>query len=567
MRLFRLFTIINTFAHYRLDQLLSDSQSKIKYILPPLLWLLPGRWLPCSTPKHKRLREALEKLGPFYIKMGQLLATRHDLFEVSILNELKNLQDNVSPFDAKTARGIIDSNLESLGYSTASDNSPFASIETKPLAAASIAQVHGAILKAAFAGTEHDQDVVIKVLRPNVREQIIKDMNLLSWLASMVTRFWADANLFQVTRAVSDYRTIILNELDLIKEADNSLLMRSHFEHSPLVYIPFVHKPLCFNNMMVMNRIDGIPVNDVAIMDDLGLNRRLLAQKGVRIFFKQVFEFNFFHADMHPGNIFVNKHRLQDPQFLTVDCAIVGTLTADNQLLLAKLIMALVQDDHEKLIRLIHRAGWLPSDCVLTDLREDMARVVAPLAHAKMADINFAETLMDVFIIIRQYRIRLPLNFMLLLKTLVHIEGLGRQIDPTLDIWAEAIPIIKEWLTEKLGPEATLKKMFYRSPEWLSNLPDMPDQIYDATKSLQSLDIRLIELNKNLERQAKYQNKRRQRIGSFIALAGIAAITLSLFPTWLAQIPLLEGLIASLRTNPLLSIGIAGIITSLIIWR
>lgn len=506
----RLFTVLNTVARYRLLALLPGHP----LVLPArlLLWLLPARWLPApDVPEAARLRYALQSLGPIFIKLGQLLATRRDLFDDAVCDELAKLQDQVAPFPDAIAHRLL---AERLGRDP---RAVFAQIDATPLAAASLAQVYGAKLRADAQGVE--RDVVIKLLRPDVRTAIEADLAVMRRMAGLLERLWSDAKLFRPSRVVEQYADTIHAEIDLRQEAKNSERMRIAFEHSPLLYLPRMHLDLVREEMLVQDRMYGIPVTDVAALDAAGIDRRVIAERGMEIFFIQVFRENFFHADMHPGNIFVSRDNPQSPQYVSIDCAIAGSLTRSDQLLLARLALALIQRDWTRLVRLVNDAGWLPADTDLDAFARDIAIVVAPVMDRPIAEVAFAPTVLKTFALARNYHITAPVHFMLLIKTLAHVEGLGRRLYPQLDIWRLGRPLLEEWLYAQFSPQQLWRDFSHSAPDMVAALPDLPRHLDEAFRALRDTARR-----DNLRRAE--DTAREQRLLRAIALAGTGAALL-----------------------------------------
>ncbi|MFP5382537.1 MAG: AarF/UbiB family protein [Gammaproteobacteria bacterium] len=502
----RILFVLNTIARYRLLALLPGHP--LTWPARALLWLFPGRWLPApAAPEAARLRLALEELGPIFVKLGQLLATRRDLFDDTICDELAKLQDQVAPFPDPQAHALI---ARELGQPA---SAVFARIDASPLAAASVAQVYG-------AQRVDGRDVVIKLLRPGIEAMIEADLSVMRLLSGWLERWWEDARFFQPSRLVTQYADTIHAEVDLRREAQNSERMRLAFAHSPLLHIPPMHMDLVTRRMLVSDRMYGVPVTDVETIDALGIDRRQLAERGVEIFFTQVFRDNFFHADMHPGNIFVSRDRPQAPQYIAIDCAIAGTLTRADQLLLARLTLALIQRDWRRLVRLVEDGGWLPPDTDLVAFENEVAAIAAPVMDRPIAEVAFAPTVLKLFALARNYRIQAPVQFMLLIKTLAHIEGLGRRLYPQLDIWTLGRPLLEEWLYTQFSPVTVAREFALSAPDWLASLPNLPRHLDDALRAL-----RTMERREGAERDARRGDAR--RLQRTIMLAGLGSALLA----------------------------------------
>lgn len=520
----RILHVLNTVARYRLLALLPGHP--LVWPARALLWLFPARWLPPPTaPEAARLRLALEELGPIFIKLGQLLATRRDLFDDAVCDELAKLQDQVAPFPDNIAHAMI---ARALGTPVPE---AFTRIEATPLAAASVAQVYAAQL---VDGT----DVVIKLLRPGIAAAIEADLSVMRMLAGVLESTWPEARLFRPAHIVAQYADTIHAEIDLRREAQNSERMRLAFERSPLLYVPRMHMHLVRETMLVMDRMHGIPVTDTAAIDALGIDRRLLATRGVEIFFTQVFRDNFFHADMHPGNIFVSREHPQSPQYIAIDCAIAGSLTRDDQLLLARLTLALMQRDWRRLVRLVDDNGWLPAGTDLDGFCREVEAITGPVMDRPIAEVAFAPTVLKLFALARRHHVTAPVQFMLLIKTLVHIEGLGRRLYPQLDIWGIGRPLLEEWLYAQFSPPAIAKELARAVPDWLAGLPDLPRHLDDAFRALRNTERRAAAARD--EMIAREQRLLRIVVmtgtGSALLLAGVLLVGIALHPAgpWLA---------------------------------
>ncbi|MBD9482851.1 ubiquinone biosynthesis regulatory protein kinase UbiB [Pseudomonas sp. PDM14] len=443
----RLFRILRVVIRYRLDDLL--------LALPLPVWLrvlrfaLPWRWLPRRTLNLSRgaaLRLALQDLGPIFIKFGQLLSTRRDLLPPDIADELAFLQDQVPPFPAEQSVALIE---EQLG---ASVGEVFARFEVEPLASASVAQVHAAQLKSG-------EEVVVKVIRPGLRPIIRSDLAWLFVLARIAEKASADARRLRPVDVVSDYEKTIYDELDLLREAANSSQLRRNFDGSPLLYVPQVYWDWCRPKVLVMERIYGIPVTDLDVLADQRTNMKLLAERGVEIFFTQVFRDSFFHADMHPGNIFVSTRTPWSPQYIAVDCGIVGSLTPEDQDYLARNLLAFFKRDYRKVAQLHIDSGWVPAETRVNDFEAAIRTVCEPIFEKPLKDISFGQLLLRLFQTARRFNMEVQPQLVLLQKTLLNIEGLGRQLYPDLDLWSTAQPYLERWMRERISPKSLLSNL------------------------------------------------------------------------------------------------------------
>ncbi len=469
----RLVTVWHVVCRYRLVSLLPKHPLLVPFTL--LEFLHPAAWFgPRGLSEGERLRLALQELGPIFIKFGQLMATRRDLLPPGWTEQLALLQDQVKPFPNSDAQARIE---QELGAPVAH---LFGRFDQQPLASASVAQVHTAAL--------HDsREVVIKVVRPGIEKIVERDLRVMSMGARWLERLWRDARYFRPSHVIQDYADIIRGELNLESEALNTETMRRQFLFSPLLYVPEVHRDMTTRRVMVMERIYGIPVNDIERIKAAGIDPRTLAERGVEIFFTQVFKYNFFHADMHPGNIFVSPTNPAAPQYLSVDCAIVGRLSREDLHLLGRLALMVMRQDYAAMVDLVVRAGWATVPIDRNRFQRTVEEIVGPMMSQPLDQLEFAPLVLKLFDAARQYHIEAPVQYVLLLKTLVHVEGLGRSIYPELDIWTLGRPLLENWALEEFGPMPTLKKLQQRAPEWLAQLPDMPDLLRDALDSLRNL--------------------------------------------------------------------------------
>jgi ubiquinone biosynthesis protein len=448
-RLQRMFRISWVFCRYRLDIFLPIAE------LPgPLkLFFLLAPWHLFPQPKldrGDRLRLALEELGPVFVKFGQILSTRRDLLPDDMADSLKTLQDRVPPFPSDVARNIIE---KSLG---APVSELFKEFSADPLASASVAQVHAATLL-------NGQEVVVKVLRPGIEKVIHQDLALMYLMANLLEKYWTEGKRLHPVDVVADYDSTIHDELDLQREAANASQLRRNFDNSPLIYIPFIDWDYTRKSVMVMERIHGIPIADVPALKAAGVNLKVLAEKGVEIFFTQVFRDSFFHADMHPGNIFVDVSNPADPKYIAIDFGIVGTLAPDDQSYLARNLLAFFRRDYRQVAQLHIQSGWVPPDTRVNEFEAAIRTVCEPIFEKPLKDISFGH---------------------LLQKTLLNVEGLGRQLYPELDLWSTAQPFLESWMRKRIGPAGLIKSLQTHLPSWLEQSPEMPQLIHDALLQL-----------------------------------------------------------------------------------
>lgn len=471
--------ILRVVFRYRLDELFliaGVSTRSLPLSLRALIAIFPIRLLrnPEGSPA-RRLRLALEELGPVFVKFGQILSTRPDLLTPEFAEELKRLQDRVTPFPGAQARTLIEAALG------APIEDAFASFETEPMASASVAQVHAATLR-------DGSDVVVKVIRPGIDTVIAEDLRLLQGIAELLERVSSDARRLHPVEVVADYESTITNELDLLHEAANASQLRRNFTHSPLLYVPRVHWEHTRENVLVLERIYGTPISDVGALQAAGTNMKVLADRGVETFFTQVFEDNFFHADMHPGNIFVDLSNPDDPSYIAVDCAIIGTLTEADQDYLARNLLAFFNQDYRQVARLHVQSGWVPPGTDVGEFEKVIRAVCEPIFQKPISEISFGHFLLELFQTARRFDMEVQPQLVLLQKTLLNIEGVGRQLYPELDLWETAKPFMERWMAQRAGPVAALREVADRAPEFLEQLPQLPGLVLEATRQLQRLD-------------------------------------------------------------------------------
>ncbi|MFQ1044745.1 MULTISPECIES: AarF/ABC1/UbiB kinase family protein [Acinetobacter] len=520
----RLLELWRIAAHYRLDTLFPAEElpEKARHILS-LIRMHPAAWSSRERKNPLKLKLALEEMGPLAIKLGQLLSTRRDLIPPEVLQQLVLLQDQVKPFDNDVAKMRIQESLK------ADVNTLFARFDVQPLAAASIAQVHTAAL--------HDgREVVVKVTRPNIRQQILQDFEILSWLGDFLEKRLEAARALHLSEIIQDYRQIILNELDLTLEADNTRRMRHYFTGSSMMYVPEVY--MDSKDVLVAERITGVPISDIATFDELGMDRADLARKGLTIFFTQVFRDNFFHADMHPGNVFVETINPANPRFIALDCAIMGELSKHDQMTVARMLLAVMNSDFMQLIQIVHQAGWIPPGTDQDALAREMRRTVGPMVSKPMHELDFAGILIQVMDIARRFHLEIPPQLMLLLKTLVHVEGLGTDLYPELDIWSLAKPILTDWVKAQMNPQKNIKELGQKIPDLLLGAQDLPTLMIDSLNGLKNQSAwhakQLNELQ-SMRLQMEHQQKRSWIFGSIMAIL----LSIAIISPWFVSVILI----------------------------
>jgi len=463
---FRLLRINFVLMRYNLDE----------FILA-MPWFYPLRFLRFFNPwywilknkltRGERLRRALEDLGPIFIKAGQILSTRRDLLPDDIAEELAKLQDKVPPFSGVLAKKMVEESLN------APIKSIFQEFDLTALASASIAQVHAATL---LTG----DSVVVKVLRPGIKKMIDRDLSLLTTLAKFADRYWADARRFKPVEMVEEIAHTLHDELDLQREGANASQLRRNFHHSDLLYIPEIYWSFSRANILVMERIEGISIYNIAMLKASGINMKKLAERGIEIFFTQVFRDSFFHADMHPGNIFISLKNLDEPQYIAVDFGIVGSLNTKDQRYLAENMLAFFKRDYQRVAELHVSSGWLSPATRIDQFEGAIRAVCEPIFERPLKEISFGQLLLRLFQTARRFNMNIQPQLILLQKTLLNIEGVGRQIYPELDLWATAAPFLERWLKKQVGVKAFLRRVRENVPYWSEKLPEIPGLIYDV---------------------------------------------------------------------------------------
>jgi len=466
----RVLSIQRILVKYGLDDFIRET-----HLLRPLrffFYVLPRR-RDTSAPLGERIRLALEELGPIFVKFGQALSTRRDLLPVDIADELAKLQDSVPPFPAEQAIAILN---EVYGEPV---EQVFKRFDTEPLAAASIAQVHTAQL-------QNGQEVVVKLLRPGVQEQIEGDLDVLRMIAGLAAKYWEHGKRLRPLDVVAEYERTIIDELDLMREAANAAQLKRNFGTSDMLYVPDVYWDYCRPEVLVQERIYGIPISDMDALRAAGANIQVLAENGVEIFFTQVFRHNFFHADMHPGNIFVIATDPNKPKYAAVDFGIVGTLSPEDRYYLANNFLAFFDRDYHRIAKLHIDSGWVPEGTRIDQLETAVRTVCEPIFNKPLSEISFAQVLMRLFRVAQRFNVEIQPQMILLHKTLFNIEGLGRELYPQLDLWKTAHPVLKRWMNDQIGPRAMLEDFRENLPQLRQSLRDLPTvlkQIADQASS------------------------------------------------------------------------------------
>jgi len=539
VRILRLYQINKVFLQHGLDE------------------LIPEKWLPWYAKlgrfgffwlrnKHKdksqgtRIRLALQSLGPVFIKFGQMLSTRKDLLSQDIANELAILQDQVAPFDSEVAQQII---RHALGVSDLKE--VFSEFDATPLASASIAQVHAAKL------IGHSEEVIVKVIRPNIGSAIHADIQLMRTFANALQKLLPDGKRLRPVEVVAEYEKTIVGELDLLNEAANGIQFKRNFENSDALYVPHIYSDYCHANVMVMERIYGTPISDVATLEARGTNMKKLAERGVEVFFTQVFRDSFFHADMHPGNIFVALDNPDDPQYITIDYGIVGTLNSEDKRYLAENFIAFFNRNYRKVAELHVDSGWVPSTTSIDEFEASIRRVCEPIFQKPLAEIEFSNVLLQLFNTARRFNMIIQPQLVLLQKTLLYIEGLGRQLYPQLDLWQTAKPFLENWMREQIGVKAMYNKVSANLPFWSEKLPEIPDLLYDSMRQIR----RYPEQQKLQFEKQQWHVKQQQRRLVFTIIGATLLVVSSVMPIYIYQWWVPAG------------VATAGIVSWLIAWR
>lgn len=472
LQLIRLFNINLIIFRNRLDTVVFSTKALQPFSF--LTYFNPWYWLNGEKPRGESIRIALEELGPVFVKFGQILSTRRDLLPEDIADELEKLQDQVAPFSSEIAKKILEDH-----YRQPVDHT-FLFFDIEPLASASIAQVHAATLK-------NGKQVVVKIVRPGIEKIIQHDISLLYTIATLTQKLVPNGNNLRLKEVVAEVERSMRYELDLLHEGANASQLRRNFANSSLLYVPEVYWEYSSRTILVMERINGIAISNVVALKQQGIHLKKLAEKGVEIFFTQVLRDSFFHADMHPGNIFVSKDNPIDPQYIAVDFGIMGTLSPLDQRYLAENLLAFFQRDYRRVAELHIESGWIGGQVRVDEFETAIRGVCEPIFERPLKDISFGKLLIKLFQAAREFNMQIQPQFFLLQKTLLNIEGLGRQLYPELDLWSTAKPFIEKWVREQMGPRALIKRIQRKAPLWIDKMIDMPDLIHQALRERTTL--------------------------------------------------------------------------------
>ncbi len=467
MRLLRLIRILAVVWRYRLDEIVVTSlKNRVLVRLVDLTTFGAPR-----EPRAVRMRRALEDLGPIFVKFGQVLSTRRDLLPPDIADELARLQDRVPPFASEIAMREIERGLRR------PIDAVFSSFDREPVASASIAQVHFAVLK---EGAQAGKEVAVKVLRPNMLQAIEKDLSLLDTAARLVERLWRDGKRLRPRAVVREFDRYLHDELDLMREAANASQLRRNFEGSPLFVVPEMYFDYCSDNVLVMQRMTGIPISRMDRLLEAGIDIQKLSRDGVTIFFTQVFDHAFFHADMHPGNILIGTEGADFNKYIGLDFGIVGTLSESDKNYLAQNFLAFFQHDYKRVAELHIESGWVPEDTRVDELESAVRACCEPVFDKPLKDISLGQVLLRLFQASQRFNVEVQPQLVLLQKTLLNIEGLGRQLDPELDLWKTAKPFLERWMEDQVGWRGMEERLKREAMQWTYLLPQLPRLMHAA---------------------------------------------------------------------------------------
>jgi ubiquinone biosynthesis protein len=475
----RLIKINHVLAKNGLDELIVSHRAMVLFRFMP--YLNPWNWF--RKTQYNRavaLRKSFEELGPIFVKFGQALSTRPDIVPEDIAEELEKLQDRVKPFSSEIALELIEKAYGKPALEI------FHEFDEIPLASASMAQVHAAILK-------NNKAVVVKILRPNMRKIIENDIGLMFTIAQILEDYWPEAKRFKPKEIVQEFQQHLIDEMDLQREAANAGQLRRNFTNSPLLYVPEVYWEYAKSNIMVAERIYGTPINDIETLKALDVNLKMVAERGVEIFFTQVFRDSFFHADMHPGNIFIDNKNPKDARYICVDFGIIGTLNDNDRHYLAENLLAFFNRDYYRVAQLHVESGWVSRKTRIGDFEAAIRTVCEPIFERPLKQISFGQIILKLFQVARRFDMEVQPQLVLLQKTLLAIEGLGRKLDPDLDLWATAKPFLEKWIKQQAGPQAFFKEMQKNIPFITEQLPNLPKLMFDYYTLAKEREMQTIE--------------------------------------------------------------------------
>jgi len=477
-----------------------------------IVYFNPWNWFRAQKlTRGEAIRKTLEELGPIFIKFGQALSTRPDILPADIAIELCKLQDKVPPFASQIALATVENAFGSSAFDV------FAYFDPEALASASMAQVHAATLKSG-------EDVVVKILRPNMRKIIEQDLSILHTIAYLADRYWPECKRYKPKEIVCEFERSLFDELNLQREAANAGQLRRNFNNSPLLYVPEIYWDYVRENVLVMERIYGIPVADVARLKEHGVNIKKLAERGLEIFFTQVFRDCFFHADMHPGNIFVSLQHPDDPQYICIDFGIIGTLNENDKRYLAENLLAFFNRDYRRVAQLHVESGWVARNTRVEEFESAIRTVCEPIFEKPLKNISFALLILQLFQVARRFQMEVQPQLVLLQKTLLAVEGLGRQLYPELDLWSTAKPFLEKWLREQMGPKALIKHLRDNWSFFIEELPHMPRLLNDVLLLSKEQKIQAVETRAAILRARDCWFKG-LGIGLFVAMISFAGVS------------------------------------------
>ena len=504
MPLIRLIRIFFIFLKFKLGEIFP--REILPFWLKLVFFISPFNLIPTNKKLGVRLAEALETAGPIFVKFGQLLSTRPDFLEEEVIQELQKFQNNLSPFPSEEAIEIIEKDLGN------PIDELFADFNHTPLAAASIAQVHEATLMSG-------EEVVVKVVRPNLKKKIEGDLSVLKMIGKLANTFDEDARRLQLLDMIREYEFVITSEVDLKKEAGNTIQTAKFFENFNLLYVPKVYLEYSSSKTLTLEKIKGVPVTDIKTLEEKKVDLKKLSERGVSIFFKQLFDDNFFHADMHPGNIFVNAENPKEPTYIAVDYAICGSLSEKEQLLIGKMLADMFSRNYSGVAKTMISAGWVSSSTKPIELEVTIRTAIDPIFERPFSEINFGEMLLFLFEETRSYELSLPASLLLLHKTLINIEGLGRQIYPDLDLWTTAKPFIQNWISKRYNPKNIIDQLKNNTGDFAEKAYELPEKLESIFNNLANLN----EFNNEIKNLRDDISKQKQN-SRFLFISSTAAI-------------------------------------------
>ena len=504
MPLIRLIRIFFIFLKFKLGEIFP--REILPFWLKLVFFISPFNLIPTKKKLGVRLAEALETAGPIFVKFGQLLSTRPDFLEEEVIQELQKFQNNLSPFPSEEAIEIIEKDLGN------PIDELFADFNHTPLAAASIAQVHEATLMSG-------EEVVVKVVRPNLKKKIEGDLSVLKMIGKLANTFDEDARRLQLLDMIREYEFVITSEVDLKKEAGNTIQTAKFFENFNLLYVPKVYLEYSSSKTLTLEKIKGVQVTDIKTLEEKKVDLKKLSERGVSIFFKQLFDDNFFHADMHPGNIFVNAENPKEPTYIAVDYAICGSLSEKEQLLIGKMLADMFSRNYSGVAKTMISAGWVSSSTKPIELEVTIRTAIDPIFERPFSEINFGEMLLFLFEETRSYELSLPASLLLLHKTLINIEGLGRQIYPDLDLWTTAKPFIQNWISKRYNPKNIIDQLKNNTGDFAEKAYELPEKLESIFNNLANLN----EFNNEIKNLRDDISKQKQN-SKFLFISSTAAI-------------------------------------------